>query len=79
MAGYPQRRESDIKAKIEGYTSVPNEQAHHRSTQLATRNLFDPLSVEEILYQDDSNFSASNSESESSVTSSESGNESDGI
>ena len=28
--GYPRQRESDIKAKIEGYTSVPNEQAHHR-------------------------------------------------
>ena len=31
MAGYPRRRESDIKAKIEGYTLVPNEQAHQRA------------------------------------------------
>ena len=34
--GYPQLRESDIKAKIEGYTLVSNEQAHQ---QFNLRNL----------------------------------------
>ena len=28
--GYLQQIESDIKAKIEGYTLVPNEQAHQQ-------------------------------------------------
>ena len=28
--GYLQQGESDIRAKIEGYTLVPNEQAHQR-------------------------------------------------
>ena len=49
MAGYPRRRESDIKAKIEGYTSVPNEQAHHRSKGSAEQMRYAEKKLEEIV------------------------------
>ena len=47
--------------------------------QSATKNWFDPLSVEEISDQDDGDFIGSINESKSSVTSSESSSERDGF